>query len=78
MVKSKRIDSFVKRKACDEDEKNVFTSSKIEKLHENPNIEENKKQLSKVPKMNLKMQYPPNQLKDLFFAMKNNQEQVEK
>jgi len=25
--------------------------SKIEKLHENPNIEENEKQLSKVPKV---------------------------
>jgi len=37
--------SFLKilRKACDEDEKNASTSSKIEKLHENPNIEENEK-----------------------------------
>jgi len=51
MIKSKRIDSFFKRKACDKDEKNAFTSSKIEKLHENPNIEENEKQLSKVPKV---------------------------
>ena len=40
MIKSKRIDSFFKRKACDENEKNAATSSKIEKLHENPNIEE--------------------------------------
>jgi len=30
--------------------KNASTSSKIKKLHENPNIE-NKKQLSKVPKV---------------------------
>jgi len=51
MIKSKRIDSFFKRKVCDEDEKNAFTSSKFEKLHENPNIEENEKQLSKVPKV---------------------------
>jgi len=41
MIKSKIIYSFSKRKACDEDEKNASTSSKIEKLHENPNIEEN-------------------------------------
>ena len=53
MIKSKRMDSFFKRKACDEDEKNASTSSKIEKLHENPNIEENEKQLSKVPKVTL-------------------------
>ena len=51
MIKSKRIYSFFKRKACDEDEKNASTSSKIEKLHENPNIEENEKQLSKIPKV---------------------------
>ena len=53
MIKSKIIDSFLKRKACDKDEKNASTSSKIEKLHENPNIEENEKQLffSKVPKV---------------------------
>jgi len=51
MIKSKRIDSFFKRKACDEDEKNASTSSKIEKLHENPNIEKNEKQLSMVPKV---------------------------
>jgi len=31
--------------------KNASTSSKIEKLHDNPNIEENEKQLSKVPKV---------------------------
>jgi len=58
MVKNKRIDSFFKRKACDEDENNASTSSKIVKLHENTKNEENKKQLSKVPKlhiMNLKM-----------------------
>jgi len=46
MIKSKRIDYFFQRKVCDEDEKNAFTSSKIEKLHENPNIKENEKQLS--------------------------------
>ena len=28
MIKSKRIDSFFKRKTCDEDEKNASTSSK--------------------------------------------------
>ena len=47
----KELILFFKRKACDEDEKNASTSSKIEKLHENPNIEENEKQLSKVPKV---------------------------
>jgi len=30
-----------KRKTCDEDEKNVSTSTKLEKIHENPRIEEN-------------------------------------
>jgi len=58
MVKSKKIYSFFKRKACDEDEKNASTSSKIVKLHENPTIEENEKHLCKVPKlhiMNVKM-----------------------
>jgi len=59
MIKSKRIDSFFKRKTCDEDEKNASTSSKIEKLHDNPNIEENEKQLSlrflKLHIMNLKI-----------------------
>jgi len=43
MVKSKRIDSFLKMKACDEDEKKAPTSFKLEKLHENPKIEENEK-----------------------------------
>jgi len=51
MIKSKIIDSFFKRKTCDEDEKNASMSSKIEKLHDNTNIEENEKQLSKVPKV---------------------------
>jgi len=51
MVNSKRVDSFFKRKACDEDEKNASTSFKIKKLQENPKIEENEKQLSKVPKV---------------------------
>ena len=31
--------------------KNASTSSKIEKLHENPKIEENERQLSKDPKV---------------------------
>jgi len=31
------------RKACDEDEKNVFTLSKIDKLHENLKIEKKRK-----------------------------------
>jgi len=43
MIKSKRIDSFFKRKACIEDEKNASKPSNIEKLHENPKIEENEK-----------------------------------
>jgi len=43
MIKSKIIDSFFKRNACDEDEKSTSTSSKTEKLHENSNIEENEK-----------------------------------
>ena len=51
MIKSRRIDSFFKRNACDEDEKNVSTSSKLEKLHDNPKNEVNKKQLSKVPRV---------------------------
>ena len=51
MEKSKIIDSFFKRKACDEDEKNTYTSFKIVKLHENSKIEENEKQLYKVPKL---------------------------
>jgi len=58
MIKSKIIDYFVKRNACDEDEKNASTSYKIVKLHENPKIEENEKQIYKVPKlhiMNLRM-----------------------
>ena len=58
--------------------KKMHLSSKIEKLHENPNIEENEKQLSKVskvtynefentlehdPRKRLQIwQYPPNQI----------------
>ena len=65
---------FYKRNVCDEDEKN----SKLEKLHYNPKIEENKKQLSKVPRVAYNefenvldcdphkrpeiWQYPPNQI----------------
>jgi len=36
---------------CDEDEKNTSTSSKIEKLHENPKMKKMEKQLSVVPKV---------------------------
>jgi len=50
MIKSRKIDSFYKRNVCDEDEKNAFTSSKLEKLHHNPKIKENEKQLYKVRK----------------------------
>jgi len=42
---------FFKWKACDEDEKSTSMSYKLEKLYENSNIEENEKQLSKVPKL---------------------------
>jgi len=51
MIKSRRIDSFFKRNACDANEKNVSTSSKLEKLHDNPKNEENEKQLFKVPRV---------------------------
>jgi len=51
MIKSWGIDSFFKRNACNEDEKNASMLSKLEKLHYNPKIEENEKQLSKVPKI---------------------------
>nr|KYP50112.1 Zinc finger MYM-type protein 1 [Cajanus cajan] len=52
MIKSKRIDSFFKRKTCDKDEKNATsTSSELEKFPKNPRIEENDKQLSKVPRV---------------------------
>ena len=80
MVKSKRMDSFFKRKACDEDGKKTFTSSKIEKLHENPNIEENEKQLSKVPKVTyneFENAIPTKSTERSFFCNENNQEQVE-
>jgi len=81
MVKSEIIDSFFKRKACDEGEKNVSMSSKIDKLHENPKIKENEKQLSKVLKITYNefenalecdsekrfqiWQYPPNQIDEV-------------
>ena len=42
-MKSRRIDYFFKRNACDEDEKNASTLSKFEKLHNNPKIDENEK-----------------------------------
>jgi len=51
MIKIIRIDSFFKRNARDEDKKNASTSSKLEKLHNNPKIEENEKQLSKVSRV---------------------------
>ena len=75
--------SFLKilRKTCDEDEKNASTSFKIEKFHENLNIEENEKQLSNVSKVTYNefentlecdagkhlqiWQYPPNQIDEL-------------
>jgi len=43
MIKSKQFDSSFKRKTCDEDEKNVSTSTKLEKLHKNSRIKENEK-----------------------------------
>jgi len=49
MAKSEIIDFFFKWKACDEDEKSTSMSYKLEKLYEE--IEENEKQLSKVPKV---------------------------
>jgi len=55
MIKSKRIDSFFKRKTFDEDEKNASTSSKIEKLHDNPNIEENENTLERNPMKRLQI-----------------------
>jgi len=51
MIKSKIIDSFFKWEACDKIKKNASVSYKFEKLHENPKIEENEKQLPKVPKI---------------------------
>ena len=41
MIKSKRIYSFFKRKACNEDEKNASTSTTLQKFNENPRTEEN-------------------------------------
>jgi len=43
MAKSKIIYFFFKWKACDEDEKSTSMSYKLEKLYENPKIEENEK-----------------------------------
>jgi len=44
IIKSKIIDFFFRKKTCDESEKkNTSTSSKLEKLLENPKIKENKK-----------------------------------
>jgi len=51
MIKNRRIDSFFKRNACHEDEINASILSKLEKLHDNPEVEENEKQLSKIPKV---------------------------
>jgi len=81
MIKSRRIDSFYKRNVCDEDEKNTFTSSKLEKLYGNPTIKENEKQLYKVPRVTYNEfentlecdlgkcseigQYPPNQIYEI-------------
>jgi len=36
-------------KTCDENEKDVFMSTKLEKFHENSIIEDNEKQLYRVP-----------------------------
>jgi len=54
MIKSKIIDLFFKRKTCNEDEKNVSTSTKLEKLHENPRIEENEKNSLKFLKLHIR------------------------
>ena len=43
MVKSKKVIFFFTRKTCDEDEKNVCTSTKLKKLYENLRIEEKEK-----------------------------------
>ena len=51
MIKSRKIDSFYKRNVCDEDEKNAFMSSKLEKLYYKPKIKENEKQLYKVTRV---------------------------
>jgi len=58
MIKSKRIDSFFKRKGCDENEKNASTSSKIEKLHDNQILKKTKNnslRFLKLHIMNLKI-----------------------
>jgi len=53
------IDSFFKKKTYDEDEKNASTSSKFEKLHENPKIEkkmkDNSSKFLELHIMNLKI-----------------------
>jgi len=51
MIKSKQIYSFFKRNVCDEDQKNASMLTKLKKLYENRRIEENEKQLSKVPRV---------------------------
>jgi len=42
MIKSKKY-YFFKKKVCNEDEKNLFMSIKLDKFHGNPRIEENEK-----------------------------------
>jgi len=41
MIKVKQFILFVRGKVCDEDEKDTSTSTKLEKIHENPKIKEN-------------------------------------
>jgi len=48
MIKIKKILLFFKRKIFDEDEKNVSTSTKFEKLRENLIIGENEKNSLKL------------------------------
>ncbi|XP_004488955.2 uncharacterized protein [Cicer arietinum] len=51
MKKSKRIDSFFKRKFCDGERDEEIITSTSETISENPRIEENNIRLSKVPRV---------------------------
>ena len=58
MIKSRRIDSFYKRNVCDEDDKNAFMSSTLEKLYiiqKLKKIKNNSLKLLELHIMNLKM-----------------------
>jgi len=58
MIKSRRIVSFYKRNICDENEKNAFTSSKLEKLtiiQKLKKIKNNSLKFLELHIMNLKM-----------------------